>query len=233
MSAIAVARYLFRPEIIHCHDWQTALVPVYMREHFPGDPTFSGVKTLFTIHNLGYQGIFGPEALPAIGLDRRLFNPEQLEFFGKVNFLKGGIAWSDAVSTVSKAYAREIQTAEHGAGLDGVLRHVAYKFRGILNGIDVEEWDPAIDSHLDAHFELGKLHGKTVSKRMLAKEAGLKFKARTPMLAVVSRLVDQKGFQLLLPVFTKLLRAPDNLCSLSSGSATSCPAGRPEACSSA
>src|SRR5581483_1819813 len=110
MAAIGVVRHLFRADIVHSHDWQAALVPVYIREHFRGDPTFAGVRHLFTIHNLGYQGLFEPDVLPQIGLDRRLFNPNQFEFYGKANLLKGGIAWSNAVSTVSKGYAREIQT---------------------------------------------------------------------------------------------------------------------------
>jgi starch synthase len=164
MSTIAVARYLFRPEIIHCHDWQTALVPVYMREHFPGDPTFSGVKTLFTIHNLGYQGIFGPGTLAAIGLDRRLLNPEQLEFFGKINFLKGGIAWSNAVSTVSKAYAREIQRPEYGFGLDGFLRKHS-PITGILNGVDYSEWNPEHDPFIARNYSGDDLSGKQECKR--------------------------------------------------------------------
>jgi starch synthase len=103
MAALDVARYLFLPDIIHCHDWQTALTPVYMRENFGGDPTFAGVRVLLTIHNLGYQGLFPASALGALGLDPRLFNPSQLEFFGRLNLLKAGIAWSDAISTVSKA----------------------------------------------------------------------------------------------------------------------------------
>jgi len=118
MAALGVARYLFPTDIFHVHDWQAALVPVYLKEHFKTDPTFVGVKTLFTIHNLGYQGVFGQDILPAIGLDPKLFNPEQLEFWGNVNYLKGGIAWSDAISTVSKGYAGEIQTPEYGFGMD-------------------------------------------------------------------------------------------------------------------
>ncbi len=110
MAAAGVARHLFRPDVLHLHDWQAALAPVYSREHFRGDPTFRRVKTLLTIHNLGYQGIFPPEALAQIALDPGLMNPDQLEFYGRVNFLKAGIAWSDAISTVSKGYASEIQT---------------------------------------------------------------------------------------------------------------------------
>src|SRR5579863_8305840 len=134
-AALDVARYLFLPQVIHCHDWQSALVPIYMRENFRGDPTFAGVKVLLTIHNLGYQGLFDPSTLASLALDSRLFNSGQLEFFGKVNLLKGGIAWSDAISTVSKGYAREIQTPEYGFGLDGFL-HGHGPIHGITNGVD-------------------------------------------------------------------------------------------------
>ena len=218
MSAIAVARYLFRPEIIHCHDWQTALVPVYLREQFHGDPTFSGVKTLFTIHNLGYQGIFGPEAVPAIGLDRRLFNPEQLEFFGKVNFLKAGIAWSDAVSTVSKAYAREIQTPEYGFGLDGFLRKHS-PITGILNGVDYTEWNPEHDPFIARNYSAGDLSGKQECKRALLSELELPADLRRPVIGIVSRFASQKGFDLIADIADSLLDEKLTLAVLGSGDA--------------
>ncbi len=121
-AALAIARRVFRPRIFHCHDWQAALVPVYLRGTLAGDPTFMGVKSLLTIHNLGYQGLFPRSTLGELGLDRSVFHVGGLEFFGKVNFLKGGISYSDAISTVSPTYATEIQTPEYGCGLDGVLR---------------------------------------------------------------------------------------------------------------
>jgi starch synthase len=150
LAAIGVARHLFRPDLLHLHDWQAALAPVYIREHFQGDPTFLRVKSLLTIHNLGYQGIFGAEVAPEIGLDPRWMNPEQLEFFGDLNFLKAGIAWSDAISTVSKGYAREIQTPEYGFGLDGfLLKHGP--ITGIVNGVDYNRWNPEHDPHIAQH----------------------------------------------------------------------------------
>ncbi len=151
MAAIGVARHLFRPDVLHLHDWQAALTPVYLSEHFRSDPTFIGVKTLLTIHNLGYQGLFPPNSLPQIALDPRLLNPDQIKFFGRVNLLKAGIAWSDAVSTVSKGYAREIQTPEYGFGLDGFLRRHGPVI-GILNGVDYNEWNPEHDPALAAHL---------------------------------------------------------------------------------
>jgi starch synthase len=205
------------PDVLHAHDWHTALLPVYLHSGLRASDQFRGTRSVYTIHNLNYQGIADPPAFSLTGLHARYWSGDAIEHFGRLNPMKGGILFADQVTTVSPNYAREIQTAEHGAGLDGVLRHVAYKLRGILNGIDVEEWDPASDANLEANYETGKLHGKTVSKRMLAREAGLKFKARTPMLAVVSRLVEQKGFQLLIPIFTKLLRAGAQAIVLGSG----------------
>ncbi|GAC1429188.1 MAG: glycogen synthase [Thermoanaerobaculia bacterium] len=205
------------PDILHAHDWHAALLPVYLHSGLHGSDPFRTTRSVYTIHNLNYQGAADPPAFALTGLHSRYWAPDALEHFGKVNPMKGGILFADQVTTVSPNYAREIAMPEHGAGLDGVLRSAAHKFSGVLNGIDVEEWDPSADSYLDANYELGKLHGKTISKRMLAREAGLKYKARTPMLAVVSRLVDQKGFQLLLPILGKLLRAGAQAVILGSG----------------
>ena len=205
------------PEVLHCHDWHTALLPVYLDSGLRGSDQFRTTRSVYTIHNLNYQGAAAPPAFGLTGLHGRYWRSDALEHFGTLNPMKGGIVFADQVTTVSPTYAREIQTPEHGAGLDGVLRRVAHKFRGILNGIDVGEWDPATDTNLDANFEPGKMHGKTIAKRMLAKEAGLKYKVKTPLLAVVSRLVEQKGFQLLLPILGKLLRAGSQAVILGSG----------------
>src|SRR5579864_5564740 len=197
MAAVGVARYLFRPQIIHVHDWQAALAPVYVRQHFADDPTFSGLKLLFTIHNLGYQGVFGKEAVSQIGLDPSIFNPEQLEFFGKLNLLKGGIAFSDAVSTVSKGYAREIQTPEYGFGLDGFLRKHGPIY-GIVNGVDYVEWDPEHDPHIARHYSANDLSGKRECKRTVLEEVGLRADAglERPLIGMVTRFAAQKGIDL-------------------------------------
>jgi starch synthase len=217
MAALAVARYLFRPGVIHCHDWQAALVPVYLGEHFRGDPTFSGVKVLFTIHNLGYQGLFAPATLAPLGLDPRLFNPEQLEFFGKVDFLKGGIAWSDAVSTVSKGYAREIQTREYGFGLDDFLRKHG-PVTGIVNGVDYVEWNPEHDPHIARNYSVDDLAGKRESKRALLKEMGWgDAEMSRPLIGIVSRFAAQKGFDLVSEVASRLLEMDMSLAVLGSG----------------
>ncbi len=207
------------PDILHCHDWHTALLPVYLHSGLHATNQFRGTRSVYTIHNLKYQGAAAPAAFALTGLHSRYWASDALEHFGTLNPMKGGIIFANQVTTVSPTYAREIQTPEHGAGLDGVLRSIGYKFHGILNGIDPHEWDPANDAYLDANYEPGKLHGKTIAKRMLAKEAGLKYKPKTPVLAVVSRLVEQKGFQLLVPIMRKLLRAGSQMIVLGSGEA--------------
>ena len=205
------------PDIVHAHDWHTALLPVYLHSGLRGSDNFRNARSVYTIHNLNYQGIASADRFPILGLHERYWAPDALEHFRDVNLMKGAIIFADQVTTVSPNYAREIQTGEHGAGLDGVLRLLSPKLSGILNGIDADEWNPATDPLLDANFEAGKLHGKTVSKRMLAKEAGLKPKPKTPLLAVISRLVDQKGFQLLIPVLERLLAAGAQAIILGSG----------------
>jgi starch synthase len=217
MAAVGVARHLFRPDIVHLHDWQAGLTPVYIREHFRGDPTFLGVKTLLTIHNLGYQGLFPPEALPQIALDSRLMNPDQLEFFGQVNFLKAGIAWSDAVSTVSKGYAREIQTPEYGFGLDGFLRRHG-PITGIVNGVDYNEWNPEHDTHIAQNYSASDLSGKRACKQALLAEYGLpQDNLDRPVLAIISRFAAQKGFDILADAASRLMQEDLNLVVLGSG----------------
>ena len=217
MAAVGVARYLFRPQIIHVHDWQAALAPVYLRQHFGQDPTFSSVKILFTIHNLGYQGIFGPEMLPQIGLDSRLFNPEQLEFHGRLNLLKGGIAFSDAVSTVSKGYAREIQTAEYGFGLDGFLR-MHGPIYGIVNGVDYVEWNPEHDPHIARNYSVDDLSGKRACKLALLEELGLAAdNLKRPLIGIVTRFASQKGIDLIAETAPRLLHEGVSLAVLGSG----------------
>ena len=217
MAALGVARYLFKADVLHMHDWQAALAPVYIREHFGGDPTFMGVKTLLTIHNLGYQGLFPPEVLAEIALDRRLLNPDQLEFFGRVNFLKAGIAWSDAVSTVSKGYAREIQTPEYGFGLDGFLRRHE-PITGIVNGVDYNLWDPEQDTYISRNYSPSDLSGKRACKQALLAEYGLpQDNLDRPLLAIISRFAAQKGFDILADAASRLLQEDVSLVVLGSG----------------
>jgi len=218
MAALGVARYLFRPQLIHVHDWQAALLPVYLRQYFNNDPTFSGVKVLLTIHNLGYQGIFGAAAVSQLGLDSRLLNPEQLEFYGKLNLLKGGIAFSGAISTVSKGYAREIQTPEYGFGLDGFLRKHGPIY-GIVNGVDYVEWDPEHDPHVARNYSVNDLSGKGECKRALLDELGIRAGAgqERPLIGMVSRFAAQKGIDLIAEVASRMLEANVCLAVLGSG----------------
>jgi starch synthase len=197
-TALAIARWIFRPAIFHCHDWQAALVPVYLRSLFAGDPTFMGIKCLLSIHNLGYQGIFAASALGELGLDKAVFHAGGLEFHGDVNLLKGGICFSDALSTVSRGYAAEIQTPEQGYGLDGLLAGRSASLTGILNGVDYSEWNPETDPHLAARYSARDLAGKLACKRDLLVEFGLPAEAvKRPLAGIVSRFASQKGFDLL------------------------------------
>ena len=219
-AALAVARRVFRPQIIHCHDWQSGLVPVYLRTVFAYDPTFMGMKTLFTIHNLGYQGLFPVAVLPQLGLDRRVFSMDGLEFFGQVSFIKGGLNYSDALSTVSKKYALEIQTSEYGFGLDGVLRARRSHLCGILNGVDYGNWDPQSDPHITAHYSEEDLSGKRLCKQDLVREFGLPAAAmKRPLLGVDSRLTPQKGIELIIEIAEALAAEDLYLVVLGSGDA--------------
>jgi starch synthase len=205
------------PDIVHAHDWHTALLPVYLHSGLRDTDQFRGARSVYTIHNLNYQGIGAADHFRGFGLHSRYWAPGALEHFGDVNLMKGGIILADQVTTVSPTYAREIQTHEHGAGLDGVLRTLSFKLRGILNGIDVEEWDPETDPHLRSHFSKDRLAGKNLSKRALLRELKLPLKAKTPLLSFISRLVDQKGIDLLIAALPQMLAAGAQAIILGSG----------------
>ena len=198
-AALAIARSLYRPDIIHCHDWQAGLAPVYLKKLFSSDPALVAVKTLLTIHNLVYLGLFPPASLAEIGLDGSVYHPDGVEFWGNLSFLKGGIVFADALNTVSPTYAREIQTPAFGVGLDGVLRSRSSVLHGILNGIDDDVWNPQTDPHIAAHYSATDLAGKRVCKRALLAEFGLpEAMIDRPLLGVVSRFTEQKGIDLIL-----------------------------------
>ena len=205
------------PDILHCHDWHTALLPVYLHSGLRGHPYFAGTRSVYTIHNLNYQGAAAADAFALTGLHSRYWAPDGVEHFNTLNPMKGGILYADQVTTVSPTYAREIRTPALGAGLDGVLRLISFKLTGILNGIDVEEWNPATDPLLKATYDQYTLNEKARNKRALAAEAGLKYTPKAPIIGVVSRLVDQKGFQLLIPVLDRLLETGAQLVVLGSG----------------
>ena len=188
------------PSLIHAHDWQTGLVPVLLRTGEADEPAWRRIPSVFTIHNLAYQGLFPPETLGRIDLSHALLSREGLEFWGQVSFLKGGINFADAVTTVSAAYAREILTPEHGQGFDGLLGHRRHVLSGIRNGIDTVIWDPQTDPHLPAPFSVSHLEGKRVAKSELLHRYALPADDAAmarPLIGMVSRMVDQKGLDLI------------------------------------
>ncbi|MEI9975991.1 MAG: glycogen/starch synthase [Ignavibacteriota bacterium] len=217
-AALAVARYLFRTDIFHCHDWQAGLVPALLRSSFATDPTYLGVKTLFTVHNLGYQGLFPRTALAEAALDPELFRPDGLEFFGHISYIKGGIAFADALNTVSPTYAREIQTPEYGFGMDGALRARANVLSGILNGVDYRQWSPEIDPNIPARYSAEDLAGKRVCKQQLLEEFGLPPAAMDrPLIGIVSRFTRQKGTDILAEISGQLVADDVYVVALGSG----------------
>jgi len=195
----------FRPDIIHCNDWHTALIPVYLNTIYKYDPFFARTKTLFTIHNIAYQGLFSKEDFPKTGLDWALFHIHYFEFYGQVNLMKAGIIYADAVSTVSPTYAKEILTKEYGCGLEGVLQAKKDALYGILNGIDYGVWNPATDSVIAKKYSIENPDNKYINKESLQKELGLKVDFDIPMLGVISRLADQKGMDLLAKIINDIL----------------------------
>jgi len=197
------------PEILHAHDWQTALAPAFLRGTASLYPELATVRTLLTVHNLAYQGRFPSEVWPVLNLDTRYFAPDWLEFYGQVNYLKAGLVFSEGITTVSPRYAAEVQTPELGNGLDGVLRARARRLVGILNGVDYEEWNPATDPHLAARYDPADLRGKARCKASVQAELGLMVRADVPLLAVVSRLAEQKGFDLLGHALPEVLATTD------------------------
>ena len=222
IGALEIAKELdFRPDIIHCNDWQTALAPIALKwkKHYNNDPFFKSSEVVFTIHNISYQGIFGKDLLEKFGLSGSLFNPEQLEFYGRVNLLKGGILTSDLVTTVSPTYAREIQTKEYGYGLDGVLRAVAHagKLAGILNGIDNEDWNPETDKALYARYNAADLKGKYENKAKLKNLLGFSTNGHVPLIGVISRLAHQKGIDLIVRTLHRILDLGAELVILGAG----------------
>ncbi len=184
-------------DIMHCNDWQTGLIPLYMKTLYRQVPNLKKTASVFTIHNLGYQGLFQAHTLEITGLDASLFNPEGIEFFGKINFLKAGIIGADQITTVSKTYAEEIRSHEYGFGLEGILTKRSAAISGILNGIDYTQWDPSTDTFITKKYDRSDLSGKQACKKRLVTEASLKSKAPGPLMCFIGRLSSQKGVDLL------------------------------------
>ena len=203
-AVLEATKILGAPDVLHCHDWQTALMPILLKTLYTEDPAFARAPCVFTIHNLGYQGLFPPEILPLLMLPWDLFTMSKLEFYGKVNFLKGAITMADFITTVSRKYSQEIQTAEYGFGLEGVLRARGNTIAGILNAVDYLSWNPETDPHIAAHYSAADLSGKKQCKADLLKEFGLAQDTQLPVVGMVSRFVPQKGFDLVQQVGDRL-----------------------------
>ena len=217
-AVIEASKILGVPNVFHCHDWQSALVPILLRTVYAEDPALREAATVFTIHNMGYQGLFPPETLPLLMLPWDLFTMSKMEFFGQVNFLKGALTYSDYVTTVSRKYSQEIQTAEYGFGLEGVLHDRASTVSGILNGVDYDEWSPQTDKFAVAKFSPQDLAGKAKCKQDLLAAFGMAAAdAKLPVIGIVSRFAAQKGFDLISQIADRLARESMIMVALGAG----------------
>jgi starch synthase len=207
VAALEALRFLdWKPHVLHCHDWETALVPAYLKLGRMGEPFYKDISTVLTIHNLAYQGIFPAEKFGQTGIPLELFYPlGPFEYYGHLNILKAGLCYADVLNTVSEQYAREIQTEEYGCGLDPVLGMRKEDLYGILNGIDIEEWNPATDQFIHANYSAENLSGKQINKEMLQDSSGFAVRD-VPLIGMISRLADQKGLDLFLKAFDDLRR---------------------------
>ncbi|MEG2775161.1 MAG: glycogen synthase, partial [Acetivibrio sp.] len=209
----------FRPDIVHCHDWQTGLIPVYLKDSFRANEFFDGIKSVMTIHNLKFQGIWDMKTVKDItGLSSYYFAPDKLEAYGDANYLKGGIVYSDVVTTVSESYAEEIKMPFYGEGLDGLMNAKSNSLYGIVNGLDYEEYNPETDSYLSKNYN-GKTFRKEKikNKRALQEELGLGKDDKKFMIGIVSRLTDQKGFDLIDYVIEEICSEDTQLVVLGTG----------------
>ena len=217
-AVIEASKIVGAPDIFHCHDWQSALIPVILRTFYSQDPAFENVATVFTIHNMGYQGLFPAEILPLLMLPWDLFTISKMEFFGQVNFLKGALVFADFVTTVSKKYSQEIQTTEYGFGLEGVLRNRAATVTGILNGVDYDVWSPTVDPFIAASYSPADPSGKARDKADLLATFGINnADAKLPVIGIVSRFAAQKGFDLIAQIMDRLAREDMILTVLGTG----------------
>ena len=208
-----------RPSVFHAHDWQTGLVSVYQKMHFSNDPIVGGVPSVFTIHNIAFQGVFGASALPALGLGPELLDINALEYWGHISFLKGGVNFSEKITTVSPTYALEILRPDYGFGMEGVLQRRQVDLSGILNGIDTDRWNPAADIYVTSHFSRDDLSGKQGARKQLLEELRLPAdpERTRPVIGIISRLTDQKGFDLVAAAAHQLMSLDATWTMLGSG----------------
>ena len=218
VAAIEFCKRVWMPDVIHCHDWQTGLVPVLLRTRYVKDEALQELPVVFTVHNMGYHGSFSGDAMKKIGLPEALFGVDAMEFYGRVNFLKGALVFSDFLTTVSPKYAEEIKTVEFGHGLDGVVRNRADRLVGILNGADYAAWSPERDKAIAARYSPKDLSGKLVCKRNLVEVFGLPpASVNEPVIGIVSRFAAQKGFDLIEQVADGLLAEDLAIVALGAG----------------
>ncbi|PIQ97508.1 MAG: glycogen synthase GlgA [Nitrospinae bacterium CG11_big_fil_rev_8_21_14_0_20_56_8] len=207
----------FFPDIFHCNDWQTGLVPVYLKTLYAQDPDFARARTIFSIHNLAFQGNYPPARMTAAHLPPHLFRVDGLEFYGNLSFMKGGLMFADLLTTVSKTYSKEIQTPEFGFGMDGILRSRSKDLYGFLNGADYEEWDPETDPLIPENYNAKNLSGKQECKRELKARFKLSLPEEAPLFCMVSRLSAQKGISLIMESAEKWLADGAGFVLLGSG----------------
>jgi len=209
----------WQPDLIHCNDWQTGMLPVLLKFQYKKEDMFYwNMKCVYSIHNIAFQGVFDPQILPGLfGFDMELYNNTSLKFDLGVSYMKGGLYYSDIITTVSNSYADEIQTPEYGQRLDGVLRDRSYALRGITNGIDYEEFNPKTDKFIKKNYDINSIESKVINKTELQKELGLTVDKDIPMIAMVTRLTQQKGIDLLVNISDRLLQQNVQLVVLGTG----------------
>jgi len=208
----------WKPDVIHVNDWPTGLIPLYLKTFYKDDPFFAETGTVFTIHNIGYPGKFLPETIYLAGLDQTKFFPGgPYEFWGMFSFMKTALLYSDMITTVSETYAEEILTPDYGAGLDGILNTRKEDLIGILNGVDYEIWNPEVDTYLPNTYSLKKFAGKAKVKEYLQERVHLPIKPDVPLIGMISRMVDQKGFDLIAAILPQLLAMDIQIVMLGSG----------------
>ncbi len=211
-------RLKWSPDVFHCNDWQTGLIPLFIKDNSGGDGLFKNSASVFTIHNIGYQGNFNSDVVDKAEIKKELYYPYgPIEFYNKVSFLKTGINFSDVISTVSQTYAKEILTQEFGGGMESILLQRKNDLFGILNGVDYSVWSPETDEHLPYHYSSSDLSGKLKNKKYLLKHLGLPFNENVPVIGIVSRLVTQKGFDLIAESINTLIKSGAQWVILGSG----------------
>ncbi|MBU1125661.1 MAG: glycogen synthase, partial [Candidatus Omnitrophica bacterium] len=207
----------FKPDIIHIHDWQACLIPVYLKHLYADDPFYKGIHTVLTIHNIGYQGLFPKEEFSKLGLEESVFGIDGLEYYGKINLLKGGMEYADVINTVSPTYSKEIQTKEFGFGLEGVLNKRKDSLFGILNGLDYTIWNPQTDTYISDKYSSENPDDKVKNKEDLQRTCGLPLRKDVPLFGIVSRLAEQKGFDILAEAIEKICAMDLQLVILGTG----------------